>query len=151
MSASGRAVELLLPGRGLNGWSEDIQTVREAQPEEVGPRERIALHYRPARLVRLQRSRRAQTRSPTGDTRHAGNPSDGAIARQQIAQVLVTSLTSEAVLRKTFELVATKGSAKSDIEPLFTALEPDPEGALGGIWSENSELVGDLMPQAIAR
>ncbi|MFL6448032.1 MAG: hypothetical protein ACJ746_10130 [Bryobacteraceae bacterium] len=37
-----------------------------------------------------------------GDTRHAGNPSDGVIARRQIAQVLVASLTSEAALRKTF-------------------------------------------------
>src|SRR4029077_5754002 len=42
-----------------------------------------------------------------GDRRHAGDPSDGVIARRQIAQVLVASLTSEAALRKSFELVAT--------------------------------------------
>ncbi len=35
-----------------------------------------------------------------GDTRHAGNHTDDVIARQQIAQVLVTSLTSEGALRK---------------------------------------------------
>ncbi|MFZ0595103.1 MAG: NAD(P)H-binding protein [Bryobacteraceae bacterium] len=51
-----------------------------------------------------------------GDTRHAGNPSDGVIARQQIAQVLLASLTSDAALRKTFELVATKGSAQSGLD-----------------------------------
>ena len=68
-----------------------------------------------------------------GDTRHAGNPSDGVIAREQIAQVLVASLTSEAALRKTFELVATKGSAQSDIEPLFAALEPDIENGTDGV------------------
>ena len=68
-----------------------------------------------------------------GDTRHSGNPSDGVIARQQIAEVLVTSLTSEGARDKTFELVATKGSAQSDLEPLFAALEADPKGALDGV------------------
>jgi uncharacterized protein YbjT (DUF2867 family) len=68
-----------------------------------------------------------------GDTRHAGNSSDGVIARQQIAEVLVTSLTSEGALGKTFELVAAKGSAQSHLEPLFAALEPDREGALDGV------------------
>ena len=67
-----------------------------------------------------------------GDTRHAGNSSDGVIARQQIAQVLVASLTSEAALRKTFELVATKGHAQTDLEPLFAALEPDNEIGIDG-------------------
>jgi uncharacterized protein YbjT (DUF2867 family) len=44
-----------------------------------------------------------------GDTRQAGNPSDGVIARRQIAEVLVSSLSSDHALRKTFELVATTG------------------------------------------
>src|SRR4030095_9641443 len=39
-----------------------------------------------------------------GDRRHAGDPSDGVIARRQLAQVLLASLTSETALRKTFEL-----------------------------------------------
>ena len=43
-----------------------------------------------------------------GDMRQAGNSSDGVIARSQIAEVLVHSLTSDQALRKTFELVATK-------------------------------------------
>ena len=46
-----------------------------------------------------------------GDRRHAGDPSDGVIARQQIAEVLVRSLTSNAACRKTFELVAERGPA----------------------------------------
>jgi uncharacterized protein YbjT (DUF2867 family) len=54
-----------------------------------------------------------------GDTRHAGNSSDGVIARQQIAEVLVASLTSKEALRKTFELVATRGSAQADLAPLL--------------------------------
>jgi len=58
-----------------------------------------------------------------GDTRRAGNSSDGVIARQQLAEVLVASLASEAAAHKTFELVATKGSAQADMEPLFAALE----------------------------
>jgi uncharacterized protein YbjT (DUF2867 family) len=47
-----------------------------------------------------------------GDTRKAGDSSDGVIARSQIAEVLVHSLTSTQALRKTFELVATKGSRR---------------------------------------
>ena len=36
-------------------------------------------------------------------------------------------------MRKTFELVATKGPAQDDFDRLFAALEPDPEGALDGV------------------
>lgn len=52
------------------------------------------------------------------------------IARRQIAEVLVASLTSEAALRKTFELVAERGPATRDLEPLFAALQADRPGAL---------------------
>ena len=65
-----------------------------------------------------------------GDKRHAGDPSDGAIARRQIAEILVRSLTSPEADRKTFELVATAGAAQQDLEPLFGALDADPAGAL---------------------
>ena len=68
-----------------------------------------------------------------GDRRHAGDPSDGVVSRAQIAEVLVASLTSDAAQRKTLELVATKGPAKRDLEPLFSALEPDRAGALDGV------------------
>ena len=68
-----------------------------------------------------------------GDRRHAGDPSDGVIARRQLAQVLVASLTSESALRKTFELVAVKGPAQHDLAPLFAALEADPPGGLDAV------------------
>lgn len=65
-----------------------------------------------------------------GDARHAGNPSDGVVARQQIAEVLVGSLTCEAARGKTFELVAEQGLAPRDLAPLFAALDADMPGAL---------------------
>jgi uncharacterized protein YbjT (DUF2867 family) len=68
-----------------------------------------------------------------GDTRQAGNPSDGAIARSQIAQILVSSLGSETAVGKTFELVAERGPAPDDLDPLFAALKEDPPGALDGV------------------
>ena len=68
-----------------------------------------------------------------GDLRHAGDSSDGVIARRQLAQVLVASLTSEAALRKSFELVATHGPAQPDLEPLFAALDADPPGELDAV------------------
>ena len=68
-----------------------------------------------------------------GDTRQAGNSSDGVVARRQIAQVLVGSLTSESARKKTLELVAEKGVEQPDIDSLFAALVPDTEGALDGI------------------
>jgi len=67
-----------------------------------------------------------------GDKRHAGTPSDGVIARRQLAEVLVHSLTSEQALYKTFELVAVKGPAPSDLNALFAALAPDPADRYDG-------------------
>jgi hypothetical protein len=68
-----------------------------------------------------------------GYTRQAGNSSDGVIARSQIAEVLIHSLTSDQALRKTFELVATKGPAQKDFDALFAALDADPRNALDGV------------------
>ena len=65
-----------------------------------------------------------------GDKRHAGNPSDGVIARRQIAEVLVQSLASDAALRKTFELVAIQGPAPESMNALFAALDADPQGTV---------------------
>lgn len=69
-----------------------------------------------------------------GDTRRSGTPADGAIARVEIARVLVASLTSEAANRKSFEIVAEKGSAQTDLDPLFVALAPDPTDALDAVY-----------------
>jgi len=63
-----------------------------------------------------------------GDRRHAGDSSDGVIARGQLAELLVASLTSNQALRKTFELIATEGVVQPDLEPLFAALDADPPG-----------------------
>jgi uncharacterized protein YbjT (DUF2867 family) len=68
-----------------------------------------------------------------GDTRHAGDPSDGVVARQQIAQVLVQSLTSDAARGKTFELVADRGPAPKDLASLFAALDADANGTLDAV------------------
>jgi uncharacterized protein YbjT (DUF2867 family) len=68
-----------------------------------------------------------------GDTRQAGDSSDGVIARRQIAQVLVSSLSSDAAVGKTFELVAEHGPAPTDLDPMFASLEPEPPGNLDGV------------------
>ncbi len=73
-----------------------------------------------------------------GDRRRAGDPSDGAISRRQIAQVLVASLATDAANRKTFELVAAQGEAPSDLEPLFAALDPDGPNWLDGVRDEDN-------------
>ena len=59
-----------------------------------------------------------------------GNPSDGVIARRQIAEVLVRSLRSDAALRKTFELHAEKGAEQDDFDTVFAPLQADPVGSL---------------------
>ena len=68
-----------------------------------------------------------------GDTRRAGDPSDGVVARRQIAEVLVRSLASAAAARKTFELVAEHGPAQEDFDPLFAALDADVSGAFDAV------------------
>jgi uncharacterized protein YbjT (DUF2867 family) len=68
-----------------------------------------------------------------GDKRQSGTPKDGAIARRQLAEVLVRSLSSEGAVRKTFELVSTKGAPQEDFDTLFVSLEPDPPGGLNGV------------------
>lgn len=78
-----------------------------------------------------------------GDTRQAGNPSDGAIARTQIAQVLVSSLSSDTAAGKTFELVAERGPAQDDLDRLFPALTADPSGALDGVYDAANMPVED--------
>jgi uncharacterized protein YbjT (DUF2867 family) len=67
-----------------------------------------------------------------GDKRHSGTPKDGAIARRQLAEVLVRSLSSDAAVRQTFELVCTQGTEQGDFDALFGTLDPDPPGAVDG-------------------
>jgi len=83
-----------------------------------------------------------------GDTRHAGNPSDGVVSRRQIAEVLVRSLGSEAARNKTFELVAERGPATSDFDSLFGALDADVPGALDAV-RDSHNLPLDDEPAAV--
>ena len=78
-----------------------------------------------------------------GDTRRAGISADGVIARQQLAEVLVASLTSPHAIGKTFELVAKKGPAQKDLEPLFAALEADPKEGIDGVRDEANQPLAD--------
>jgi uncharacterized protein YbjT (DUF2867 family) len=71
-----------------------------------------------------------------GDRRRAGDPSDGIVSRQQIAEVLVRSLTSAAADGKSFELVAEQGVASLDLEPLFAALDGDIPGSVDAAHDE---------------
>ena len=68
-----------------------------------------------------------------GDRRQAGDPSDGAVARRQIAEVLVHSLSSDQAARKTFELISAKGPAPKDLDTLFAPLTPDPPDSLDAV------------------
>ena len=93
-----------------------------------------------------------------GNTRQAGDSSDGVIARRQIADVLVHSLSSDHALRKTFELVAMKGSAPEDFDALFAGLDADPQGALDGVrdmgnmaLADEPQRVRDDLDVALAR
>ena len=70
-----------------------------------------------------------------GDTRQAGDLSDGVIARGQIAEILV--------LRKTFELVAIGGPAQKDLDPLFGTLDPDSVDGLDGVRDTPNQPLDD--------
>ena len=77
-----------------------------------------------------------------GDTRHAGSPADGVIARHQIARVLVDSLASDAANRLTFELVAERGPAQDDLEPVFASLVADSFGSTDGVRDQRNMVAG---------
>lgn len=67
-----------------------------------------------------------------GDRRQAGTPADGAIARDQIARVLIDSLHSDAADHKTLELIADHGPEQDDLATDFDSLTPDPVGSFDG-------------------
>ena len=85
-----------------------------------------------------------------GDRRWAGDPSDGGVSRAQIAHTLVASLTSPAADRKTLELVAEGGPAQSDLDPLFSALEPDPVGGIDGVQDRPNMPLEQEPPEVVA-
>ncbi|UHD44106.1 SDR family oxidoreductase [Aureimonas altamirensis] len=85
-----------------------------------------------------------------GDRRQSGTPRDGAVARRQIARVLVSSLTSQAADRKTLELVTEHGREQADLDPLFAALDADAAGALDAIH-DAANMPLDREPQTVLR
>ncbi|MFP3606432.1 SDR family oxidoreductase [Paraburkholderia sp. SIMBA_053] len=68
-----------------------------------------------------------------GDTRWASDSSDGVVSRQQVAEVLVRSLSTSAAAFKTVELVAERGPATQDFDALFAPLIADPPGAVDAV------------------
>jgi uncharacterized protein YbjT (DUF2867 family) len=85
-----------------------------------------------------------------GDTRWAGDPSDGVVARQQIAEVLVASLSSDAANRKTLELVAETGAPAADLDPLFAALQSDKVGTVDGVGDRDNLPFADEPARVLA-
>jgi uncharacterized protein YbjT (DUF2867 family) len=85
-----------------------------------------------------------------GDTRHAGSPAGGVIARHQIARVLVDSLASGAAAHATFELVAERGPAQDSLEPVFEALDKDPAGSLDGV-RDQPNMPAEAEPERVRR
>lgn len=83
-----------------------------------------------------------------GDTRLAGSPADGVIARHQIARVLIDSLASDAAEHLTFELVAEHGPAQDDLEPVFAALARDAAASLDGALDKDTMPV-DSEPERV--
>nr|WP_246221911.1 MULTISPECIES: SDR family oxidoreductase [Gordonia] len=78
-----------------------------------------------------------------GDTAQSGGPADGVIARDEIARVLVDSLSSDPANRKTLELAAERGAEQDDLAAVFAALRPDEPGALDGVLDTNTVPVDD--------
>jgi len=85
-----------------------------------------------------------------GDTRHAGTPADGVIARRQIAEVLVASLTLEQARNKTFELVAETGPEQKDLAPLFAAVTADGADAPDGVGDADNMPLDQEPAQVLA-
>lgn len=78
-----------------------------------------------------------------GDTRWASDPSDGVVSREQIAQVLVRSLSTSNATCKTVELVAENGAATQDFEELFSSTQADADGALDGCGDKSNMPLAD--------
>jgi uncharacterized protein YbjT (DUF2867 family) len=83
-----------------------------------------------------------------GDKRQSGTPRDGVIARGQLAEVLVRSLTSPAAVGKTFELVSEKGPQQADLDRLFADLDPDRPSTVDAV-SDAANMPLDREPRRV--
>jgi uncharacterized protein YbjT (DUF2867 family) len=84
-----------------------------------------------------------------GDKRQSGTPRDGVVARRQIAETLVRSLTSEKALRKTFELVAEAGPEQEDVDFLFSSIDADENDALDAVHDAANMSLDREPPQVL--
>jgi uncharacterized protein YbjT (DUF2867 family) len=85
-----------------------------------------------------------------GDKRQSGSPKDGAIARDQIARVLIDSLHINAADHKTLELISDHGPEQDDLTTLFASLTADPRASLDGA-EDNVSLPVDHEPETFRR
>jgi hypothetical protein len=84
-----------------------------------------------------------------GDKRQSGTPRDGVVARHQLAEVLVNSLTSDKALGKTFELVAETGPATRDFNRLFDTVDADVIGAVDGLHDATNMPLDQEPPEVL--
>jgi uncharacterized protein YbjT (DUF2867 family) len=85
-----------------------------------------------------------------GDKRQSGSPADGAIARDQIARVLIDSLHTDAANHKTLELIADHGPEQKDLTTVFASLTADSSASLDGV-EDNVNLPVDHEPETFRR
>lgn len=108
----------------------------EAPFGTAGTRQRQRVHHRAPRLVRLQRSGPAEARFPA---RRHPSPCQSR-GRRGIPQTDRAGAGRCARMRdadhKTLELVAERGPAQEQLDPLFAALEPDDPNRIDGVHDE---------------
>ena len=75
-----------------------------------------------------------------------GDRNDGGIGREQLAEVLVRSLLTDAAIGRTFELFAAQGAAPTDWDGLFGALTQDAADALDGARDPRQPALDDEPP-----
>jgi uncharacterized protein YbjT (DUF2867 family) len=85
-----------------------------------------------------------------GDTRWASDPSDGVVSREQIAEILVRSLSTPSAAFKTVELVAEHGPATQDFDELFASMTADPPGAVDAVRDVDNMPLDEEPPQVFA-
>jgi uncharacterized protein YbjT (DUF2867 family) len=78
-----------------------------------------------------------------------GDTGNGGIGRDQVAEVLVRSLLTDAARGRTFELFAESGAAHADWAGLFAALQPDAAGTLDGAQDPGSLPSLDDEPEGV--
>lgn len=85
-----------------------------------------------------------------GDQFTSGDATDGVVARQQIAEVLVDALYNDAATWKTLELVAEKGPVRADLTDSFGALDADVAGSVNGSHDRETLPLADEPERVLA-